>query len=75
MSNNTCETCCGHSISGKPCICGGTGRHSDEVANLRLKAMRCDEAESLIKRISECESKFKGDVVNLCQQYCEEHRL
>lgn len=38
-----CNTCCGEPISGKPCICGGTGRSSDEVAGLRGELIKNQE--------------------------------
>lgn len=51
---DNCDVCCGSGmpLSGKPCICGGTGRMVEAVAGLRSELQRAhkeaDDAVALL---------------------------
>ena len=46
-----CNTCLGEPINDKPCICGGSGRASDELAGLRgeLTREQCSNADLKVR--------------------------
>lgn len=41
---NVCDACLGQPISGKPCMCGGTGKASDAVMYLRDELVKAQSA-------------------------------
>lgn len=57
--NNMCDACAGTGkpISGKPCMCGGTGRMSDAAVYLREQLVaeqtRADSAEAEVSRLTD----------------------
>lgn len=57
-----CWTCDGTPpVSGKPCICGGTSRHSEEVANMRLGFLAAEQ------RVREYETAEREDEDAACR--------
>lgn len=45
-----CWTCSGEGhCFGRPCICGGSGLHVDEVAGLRLRVTELEEEVAMLE--------------------------